>query len=118
MAYANNSYAVTDPTRGIRGFVALATAVVTNVPLIDAVGIAFIPTAANIFGLKDIIMKNEGTVTAQFLLYCGANQVAEWHCAPGTSLMLSLNGILPFNALVNAQTTNPPCTVTVVGGQR
>lgn len=119
MAFAESGISpLSDPTRAVRGFAQLADLAVTNVPLVDAYGVAFIPTAANIFGLKDIIMKNEGTVTAQFLLYCGANQVTEWHVAPGTSLMLSFNGILPFNALVNAQTGDPPCSVTVVGVQR
>lgn len=119
MAYAESGInPLSDPTRAVRGFATLTDLTVTNVPLVDAYGAAFIPTVANIFGLKDIIMKNEGTVTAQFLLYCGVTQVAEWHTAPGTSLILSLNGIIPFNGLVNAQTSDPPCSVTVVGVQR
>lgn len=116
MAFAESGYGpLGNPAYGVRGFARLTTLAVTNVPLVDAQGNAFIPTAANPFGLKDIMMKNEGTVTAQFLLFCGAIQIAEWHTAPGTSLIISLNGIMPFNDVINAQTTSPPCSVTVVG---
>lgn len=106
-----------NPKLAVKGFVVITDLTRTQVPLLDYEGNSFTPSSNNPFGLTDIIMKNEGTVTGQFSLYCGDDQVAEWHVAPGTSLMLSLNGMMPFNNNVNASSSTPPCSVTVVGVQ-
>lgn len=108
---------VNDPKKAVRGFVVIPDLNRTQVPLVDYQENTFIPSDTNPFGLIDIVSKNEGTVTGQLLLFCGDTQVTEWHIAPGTSLMLSFNGMLVFNDVINAETTEPPTTLTVVGVQ-
>ena len=109
---------VGDPKLAVKGFVALTGTTVTLVPLTDYQGNAFTPSTTNPFGLVDIIMKSEATVTSQFSLYEGAvTQIAEWHVSPSATLMISFNSMLVFNDAIYAATTSADCTVTIVGVQ-
>lgn len=110
---------VADPREGVWGFVQIVAAnTLTQVPLFDAEGNVFVPTALNPFGIKDIIVKNtHGTNTSQWEIFIGTDQLISFYCAPTANVKISFNGVASAWDIVYAQNDIGLGYITLVGVQ-
>lgn len=120
MAFAESGISpLSDPTRAIYGYVAIAAAATwTTIPLLDAQGNAFTPSALNPFGLKDIVIKNEETQTAQIQFRQATNVFLRFYISASADVKLSFEGMIPIYGTLEVQSSVGVAYVTVDGARR
>ena len=120
MAFAESGIGpLSDPTRAVYGYVAtVAPNAWITIPLLDAMGVAFAPTPANPFGIKDLIIKNVETVTCQIQFRQDTNIFLNFYCSPSADVKLSFEGMIPIYGTLQVRSSGGVAYVTVDGAQR
>lgn len=116
-AYGDGTSPIADPTKGVYGYIAGVGAAWTTIPLYDAAGAAFVPTAAVPFGLKDVTVKNETSSTVQIQLRIGTRVFTSFYAIAQASLTLSFHGLVPVHDVLQVWSSGGPVNVSVDGGQ-